>query len=103
MAVVLGSLLALIAAALLVAGGIAVVLDQTQRDASGYLMTGARAYDTSTYALVSDSYRTGSAGEWIVPRSLLGKVRIETRQHRAGLRRHRAGARGRHLSRRRPP
>ena len=76
-AVVLGSLLALVAAAFLVAGGIAVVLDQTQRDASGYLMTGARAYDTSTYALVSDSYRTGSAGEWIVPRSLLGKVRIE--------------------------
>jgi hypothetical protein len=77
-AVVLGSLLALIAAALLVAGGVAVVLDQTQRDASGYLMTGAHAYDTSTYALVSDSYRTGSAGEWITPRSLLGKVRIET-------------------------
>jgi hypothetical protein len=78
LAVVLGSLLALIAAALLVAGGIAVVLDQTQRDASGYLMTGARTYDTPTYALVSDSYRTGSAGEVITPRSLLGKVRIET-------------------------
>ena len=77
MAVVFGSLLALVSAALLVAGGIAVVLDQTQRDASGYLMTGARAYDTSTYALVSDSYRAGTAGEWIVPRSVLGKVRIE--------------------------
>jgi hypothetical protein len=77
-AVVLGSLLALLAGALLVAGGIAVVFDQTQRNASGYLMTGARAYDTPTYALVSDSYRTGSAGEWIVPRSILGTVRIAT-------------------------
>ena len=103
LAVVLGSVLALVAAALLVAGGIAVVLDQTQRDASGYLMTGASAYDTSTYALVSDSYRTGSAGEWIVPRSLLGKVRIETGEHGPGVRRHRACARGRRIPRRRPP
>ena len=77
-AVVIGSLLAVVAAALLVAGGIAVVFDQTQRDASGYLMTGARAYDTSTYALVSESYRAGSVGEAVVPRSLLGKVRVET-------------------------
>ena len=77
-AVVLGSVVAVIAAACLVAGGVAIVVDQTQRDASGYLMTGTRAYDTSTFALVSDSYRTGSAGEVIVPRSALGTVRIAT-------------------------
>ena len=39
-ALVLGSVLALIAAACLVAGGLAIVLDQTQRDPSGYPMTG---------------------------------------------------------------
>ena len=75
---ILAKELAVIAAACLVAGGVAIVVDQTQRDASGYLMTGTRAYDTSTFALVSDSYRTGSAGEVIVPRSALGTVRIAT-------------------------
>jgi len=78
LAVVLGSLAALVGVACLAAGGVAVVFDQTQRDGAGYLMTGARAYDTPTYALVSDSYRTGTAGSWNVPRAVLGSVRIRT-------------------------
>jgi Domain of unknown function (DUF4389) len=78
-AVVIGSLGALAAVAALAAGGTAVVLDQTQRDAAGYLMTGSRAYATDTYALVSDSYRAGTAGDRLVARDMLGSVRIRSR------------------------
>lgn len=77
-AVVIGSLAALVALAAVAAGVTAVVLDQTQRDANGFLMTSATTYATDTYALVSDGYRTGQAGDWIVPRDVLGTVRIRT-------------------------
>jgi hypothetical protein len=75
-AVVLGSLALLAALAALAAGGAAVVFDQTQRDADGYLMTSSHTYSTGTYALVSDSYRAGTGGDWFVARDLLGNVRI---------------------------
>ncbi len=78
LAVILGSLAVLIAVAALAAGGVAVVFDQTQRDVGGYLSTHSTVYSTGTYALVSDSYRTGTAGDWFVARDLLGKVRIHT-------------------------
>jgi hypothetical protein len=81
-AVVLGSLAALAGLAALAAGGTAVAFDQTQRDAGGYLMTDSSAYTTNTYALVSDSYRTGAAGDVVVARDMLGTVRIRTRSER---------------------
>ena len=79
LAVVLGSLLALVALAAIAAGGIAITFDQTQRDAGGYLMTGSQSYTTGTYAFVSESYRTGWSGDGTVPRDLLGTIRIRTR------------------------
>ena len=78
LAVVLGSVAVLAALAALIAGGVAIVFDQTQRD-GGYLMTGGTAYSTSTYALVSDNYGTGTAGEPFLARRLLGHVRINVR------------------------
>jgi hypothetical protein len=75
-AVVLSSLAVLGGLTALAAGGTAVVFDQTQRDGSGYLMTDSSAYATNTYALVSDSYRTGAAGDVVVARDMLGTVRI---------------------------
>ena len=75
-AVVAASLALLAGLAALAAGGVAVVFDQTQRDASGYVMTDSAVYSTGTYALVSDSYRTGAAGDWVVARDMLGTIRI---------------------------
>jgi hypothetical protein len=78
LAVILASLAVLAGLAALAGGGTALVFDQTQRDASGYLMTGSTPYSTDTYALVSDSYRTGASGDVLVARDMLGTVRIRT-------------------------
>jgi hypothetical protein len=81
-AVILSSLVLLAGLAAVAGGGAALVFDQTQRDAAGYLMTRSTAYSTSTHALVSDSYRTGAAGDAFVARDMLGTVRIRTQSTR---------------------
>jgi hypothetical protein len=81
-AVIVASLAVLAGLAALAGGGTALVFDQTQRDASGYLMTSANGYSTDTYALVSDSYRTGAAGDVVVARDMLGTVRIRAHSAR---------------------
>jgi hypothetical protein len=75
-ALVAAGIVSLVALGLLAAGGAAIVLDQTQRDSRGYLMTSAMPYSTSTYALVSASYEGGAANDWFVPGDLLGTVRV---------------------------
>jgi hypothetical protein len=80
---VVASVVGLLSLALLAAGGAAIVLDQTQRDSSGYLMTSATPYSTSTYALVSDTYRGGAANDWFVPGDLLGTVRVRASSSRS--------------------
>jgi len=77
-----GRVIALIAAglallasvALIAVSGVGIVLDQTQRNAAGYLMTPTRSYSTNTYALVSAGYRAASTSDW--PVALLGVVRV---------------------------
>jgi len=75
-ALIVASILALVSLGLLAAGGTGIVLDQTQRDSSGYLMTSTEPYSTSTYALVSGSYRGGTSGDWFVNRDLIGTVKV---------------------------
>jgi hypothetical protein len=75
-ALIAASLLALASFGLLAVGGTGIVLDQTQRDSSGYLMTSTQPYSTSTYALVSGSYRGGTSGDWFVNRDLIGTVKV---------------------------
>ncbi len=74
---VVGSILGLLSLAALAAGGAATVIDQTQRDANGYLMTGPETYETNTYAFVSGTYKGGVPGADLALMSdLLGTVRI---------------------------
>jgi hypothetical protein len=76
-ALIAASILALVSLGLLAAGGTGLVLDRTQRDSSGYLMTSTEPYSTSTYALVSASYRGGTSGDWFVNRDLIGTVKVQ--------------------------
>ncbi len=80
-ALVLASLASLLAAALIIGGGAAIVLDQTQRDARGYLMTSPTRFATATHALVSTSYRGGTGNDWFVVRDLLGTVRVRVQSN----------------------
>ncbi|MHB1571798.1 MAG: DUF4389 domain-containing protein, partial [Solirubrobacteraceae bacterium] len=75
-ALVLASIATLVSLGAIAAGGVGIVLDQTQRDASGYLMTPTRAYSTDTYAIVSASYRGGTSNDWYIARDLLGNIRV---------------------------
>jgi uncharacterized protein DUF4389 len=79
---IVASLFGLVSLGLLGAGGAGIVLDQTQRDSSGYLMTSTTPYSTSTYALVSGSYRGGTAGDWFVNRDLIGTVKLRVNSNR---------------------
>ena len=75
-AIVVSSIVGLASLALLAAGAAGIVLDQTQRDATGYLMTSTTPYSTSTYALVSASYRGGTSSDWFVNRDLIATVKV---------------------------
>jgi len=80
--VVLAGITTLIGIAAIAAGATGIVLDQTQRDATGYVMTAATPYSTATHAIVSASYRGGTSNDWFVPGDLLGTVRLRVNSPR---------------------
>jgi hypothetical protein len=70
LAVIAGTMVLLVGLGALAGAIAALVFDQTQRDAGGYLTTGTRTFATGTYALTSQPVRThGWSG-------ILGTVRI---------------------------
>jgi hypothetical protein len=73
--VVLGSLAALLAFGLATSGAAALVVDHTQRDGDGYLMSPSKHLATGSYALVSQPTNLGSD---VTGRDFLGTVRIRT-------------------------
>jgi hypothetical protein len=77
--VVLGSLAALLALGLATSGAAALVIDHTQRDSDGYLMSPTRHLSTGGYALVSKATTLGSD---VTGRDFLGTVRIRTESNR---------------------
>lgn len=77
-AVVLGSIAALVGAGLIAAGVAAVVVDQTQRDEDGYVMSPAETFSSNWYAVVSESVDVALSGEEALARSFLGTVKIQS-------------------------
>ena len=80
---VLGSIAAIVSFALLAGGCALVVIDQTQRDDDGYLMSPSRDFSTQTYAILSEKADIDVEGaEWAVDR-FLGTIRIRSESERA--------------------
>jgi Domain of unknown function (DUF4389) len=79
---VVGSIAALLAFALLVGGCAIVAVDRTQRDEDGFLMSPTRDFATSTYAIVSDSADIDLDGPDWAAKGLLGTVRIHSESDR---------------------
>jgi hypothetical protein len=77
-AVVAGSVLALISVGSVAAGAATVVIDQTQRDGDGFLMTPSKEFDTGSYALVSDTIDVNvDIPQWVVDH-FIGTLRIRS-------------------------
>jgi hypothetical protein len=75
--VVLGSILALLAAGLLAAGGTLLWVDLTQRDDDGFLTTPTERFESDSFAITSDSIDLlEGESDWLFSEGILGEVRI---------------------------
>jgi hypothetical protein len=75
--VVLGSILALLAAGLLAAGGTLLWADRTQRDDDGFLSTPTERFESDSFAITSDTIDLPETeSEWLFSEGFLGEVRI---------------------------
>lgn len=75
---VVGSVLALVAAGVIAGGGLAVAVDQTQRDEDGYVMTPSERFSAPAYALVSESVDVAVDGPDELAATIVGSVRIRS-------------------------
>jgi len=80
--IVVGVIAALISLGLLAGGTALVVVDQTQRDDDGFLMSPSEDFSTASYAIVSDSADVDFGGSERAARAILGKVRIRSESDR---------------------
>jgi hypothetical protein len=79
---VLGAIVALLAFALLASGCAAVVIDRTQRDDDGFVMTPTEDFATDSYAIVAESVDVDLDGpDWAVE-DFIGTVRIRSESER---------------------
>ena len=75
-AVVLGSIAALIAIVLLLGGAALIGAHASARDSDGYYTTGTERLATATYALTAEDIDLGSDAADVVPKDVLGRIRI---------------------------
>jgi hypothetical protein len=81
--IVVGVIAALLSLGLLAGGTALVVVDQTQRDEDGFLMSPSEDFSTATYAIVSESADVDFGGSEGAARAILGDVRIRSESDRA--------------------
>ena len=74
--IVFGSILGLIALALLAGGGILIWADQTQRDDDDFFTSPTEQFSTTSYALTHENLDLGDLPDWLVGEHRLGDVRI---------------------------
>jgi Domain of unknown function (DUF4389) len=77
--VVLGSIVALLGAGLLAAGGVLLWADRTERDDDGFLTTPTERFERDSYAIVSDNidfFEAETGSDWILSENVLGDVRV---------------------------
>jgi hypothetical protein len=79
---VLGSLAALLSLVFLAGGGALTVVDRTQRDADGFLMSPTKDFSTATYAIVSENAEVDFGGSERAADWFLGTVRIRSESTR---------------------
>jgi Domain of unknown function (DUF4389) len=79
---VVGSVAALIATGLLASGIAVVVVDQTQRDSAGFLVSPNRNFATPSYAVVSRKLYAGVDGPQWVYDNLLGTIVLKSESSR---------------------
>jgi hypothetical protein len=80
--IVVGVIAALLSLGLLAGGTALVVVDQTQRDEDGFLMSPSEDFSTATYAIVSESADVDFGGSESAARAILGDVRIRSESDR---------------------
>jgi hypothetical protein len=79
---VLGCIAALLALALLIGGCASVVVDRTQRDDDGFVMSPTEDFATATYAISSESADIDvDAPDWVLE-DLVGTIRIRSESDR---------------------
>lgn len=76
LAVVFGSLAALLGLALLLGGAALIGAHASARDSDGYYTTGTERLATATYALTVEDLDLGSDAADVVPKDILGTIRI---------------------------
>jgi hypothetical protein len=81
--IVVGSIAAVLAFALLAGGCALIAVDQTQRDDDGFLMSPTEDFRTSTYAIVSENADIDVGGAERALDAILGTVRIRSESDRS--------------------
>jgi len=80
--IAVGVIAALLSLGLLAGGTGLVVVDQTQRDEDGFLMSPSEDFSTAAYAIVSESVDVDIGGSEGAARAILGDVRIRSESDR---------------------
>jgi hypothetical protein len=85
--VVLGSIIALLGAALLAGGGTLLWADRSERDDDGFLTTPTERFERDSFAIVSDNidfFEAETGSDWILSENVLGDVRLRAANAGAG-------------------